>query len=486
MKEDVVLVNEKKVLRTINMSEFLFLCFWSIMLFTKGMGLYDGQLIYNVLFVGAFFFLGLKFLFTEHTLLEWMMIILLNFFAIIVYMHSKEKGVLIFMAVLTSMKNVSVKRLCGWGTLVWGMSMGGIIAYSLVNFEQVRNGIQHKTIIGYVCRYFMGYPHPNTLHISYLFLVALIVYVLGNRFNWKTVSILTCGNIFLFLYSFSLTGVIVAEILILLSYYVVLKKKLNKLEYGLIQIFYPLCLMISILIPITMKGRWTDFLNNLFNYRFELSKKYLVMDNITMFGVDVGNLTSTMRAIDNSFINCLLSYGTILFIAISIGYICLVFHYVKNKRNLELVICISIWLGGIIEPYLFNTSFKNITLIFLGNYLFEVTKSNKNVIWNKKIAVWQDKEIAIDIEFLNIIQNKIAELKKENNRNKIFVSIILGLIIALIYVMNYQIRDDILEVKSLGIIIFEYIRVFSTVCIIGGIGLYVLLILGYSLVKKKK
>jgi len=139
---------------TICLSELLFLAFWGIMLLVKGLGLYDGQVIYNVLFVAAFLCLIVKFMYTEHTYREWLFILFLNVLGLVVYLHSKEKGVLICTVLITSMKNVSLDRVAKSGLMIWMLSMGGRILFSLIQLDSVQIAIQNKSLIGYVCRYY--------------------------------------------------------------------------------------------------------------------------------------------------------------------------------------------------------------------------------------------------------------------------------------------------------------------------------------------
>ena len=88
----------------IRLSELLYLLFWGVMLFTKGIGLYDGQPLYKVFLVLAFLCIGAKMCITEYSYREWAVILFLLAWSVVVYRVSGEKGVLICMVTAAGMK----------------------------------------------------------------------------------------------------------------------------------------------------------------------------------------------------------------------------------------------------------------------------------------------------------------------------------------------------------------------------------------------
>ena len=117
---------------------------------------------------------------------------------------------------------------------------------SLIFIGNVETAVQTKNIFGAVLRYFMGYPHPNVLHISYLVLAAFVIYCVKDTYCWKHLLLLMWGNIFLFFYSYSFTGALIVMIYICLSYYVK-KKKISKIEYFLVKLVFPGCILVSVI-----------------------------------------------------------------------------------------------------------------------------------------------------------------------------------------------------------------------------------------------
>ena len=95
---------------TIKLSELLYLLYFGLMLFAKGIGLYDGQTVYKAFLLLAFACIAVKMCITEYTNREWIIILFLLGLAAVIYRVSGEKGILICMVTVVTMKQVSLKR----------------------------------------------------------------------------------------------------------------------------------------------------------------------------------------------------------------------------------------------------------------------------------------------------------------------------------------------------------------------------------------
>jgi len=279
----------------------------------------------------------------------------------------------------------------------------------------------------------------------------------------KVVLALLGGNIVLFLYSYSLTGFLISMVLIVLGFHAVKKTSFHSWEYGTVKLWYPICLLISLGVPMVMRGKFEEILNVLLNNRFMLSRKYLNVQNITLLGVEVGKISTTKQAIDNSFVHGLLSYGIILFLILSILYILMVFDFVNKKKNIELMVFVVCLMGGLTEPYLFNTSFKNITFVFLGYYLYTAKMLEKIPMLDGKWNLLKDKEYHLNFKLYDKGKAYFIRGQKAVSGKVIVITGILGAAVSVIYLQNYTFRDRILEVNSNGILVLECIRIFVTV-----------------------
>lgn len=468
MNNGKVIVREENQInsRTIRMSELLYLCFWGLMLFAKGIGLYDGQIVYKLFLVTAFLCIAVKMCITKYTYKEWAIILCLLILSTIVYLVSGEKGVLICMVTVCAMKNVSVKRAFGVGLVVWSVAMGGRFFISLINIGNVETAVQTKNITGAVLRYFMGYPHPNTLHISYLILTAFVIYCVKETYSLKHLIVLAVGNLFVFLYSYSYTGALVVMIYICLSYYVS-KRKISGMEYFLVKLFFPFCILFSIVFPLILKGEAFELADRIFNNRINFARYFLTVENMSLLGNNLAAITTNIITMDNSFVFALVIYGILVFILMCVGYLLLIPMYVKQKKNIELAMICCFLAAGITEPFLFNTSFKNLTLLFIGELLFQRMHNLSSD--QKKVSVFRNKDIDIALP-TEALQRVLESLRKPWNEHKkviLGIGIIIALFIGICTGIFYQYRPEVLEVQRDNLLVFERCRVVATTFVLG-------------------
>lgn len=480
-------VRKKNILNsiTIQLSEFLYLLFFGIMLFAKGIGLYDGQNSYKLFLILAFLCIVVKMCITEYTYREWGAVLVLLAASTIVYRVSGEKGVLICMVTVVAMKNVSLKRVFQVGVAVWAVAMAGRFFVSLIRIENVVTAVQTKNLTGAVLRYFMGYPHPNVLHISYLVLTAFVIYCVKKTYSFKHLLILAAGNLFVFLYSYSFTGALIVMIYICLSYYVC-RRKISKAEYFLVKLLFPLCILFSIVFPLVLKGKAFELADKIFNNRINFARHFLTLDNMSLVGNNLAAITTDIITMDNAFIFALVTYGVPIFLLICAGYIRTVSRYVKQKKNIELVMICCFLVAGITEPFLFNTSFKNLTLLFIGEQFFEVLSGKKPE--QKKIAIFKQKDKCIVIS-TSWIQKFIKEFKEIWDGHKKVIlraSVAAALLISILAGILYQPRPTVLEVARENLLVYERIRVMVTALFLGFAGAVIIISGGLKSVINRK
>ncbi len=143
----------------------------------------------------------------------------------------------------------------------------------------------------------------------------------------------------------------------------------------------PMLLILSFYIPLRLlEGKYTAFyqkLNFMLNTRLYLARQFLVPEYISLFGVDISRVVKSSMIMDNSYAWGLIHYGIVTFSVIMTGYFVLVGYDTWKQKTRELVIIICFLGAGWTEPLLFNTSFKNVTLIFLGAFLFRQKEGAK-------------------------------------------------------------------------------------------------------------
>lgn len=393
----------------ITTQEICYYLFFSLLFFAKGIGLYDGQGIFKIFLVAGVLCLGLKMLLTEYRVKELAMIALICLAGMLSYYNTREKGIILSLMIVIGLKNIPLKRLFRVALFVWSISFIPMVILTTLGVVSSPFRVHVRPLVGFVIRWGLGSAHPNVGHISYLIFAMLVVYVLDKKVSWKTCIFLFAGNCFVFLYTMSQTGLIMTTFYLVATMYLMYRKNPSRWEYGLVECVLPACILSSLVLPVILTGRVFDILNRLMNTRVMQSKRYLTEEEITLFGSRLG-LNNAINTMDNSYLFAFMTYGVVTFIILMAAYFLVIRQYIKKRRNKELAIIVTLLIAGLSEPFLFNTSFKNLSLWFLGGLIF-VPLEKENALWDKKVCVlgaW-DREIEIVPDKLVHIYRKVKK-----------------------------------------------------------------------------
>lgn len=402
----------------IKISELCFLVFWSLLLFGRAIGWYEGQVYYNVLLLVAISLWGVKMLLTDYSPVEFLTISLLLGFSFVIYLVSGEKGIILCALMVVGVKGVSLKRVFGLGTVVWGTTFFVKLIWNLANLNEVVFATQNKSFFHYVDRYFMGYSHPNVFHISYFMFCTLLICWLKEKVTNQILLLLHIGNLLVFVYSFSLTGF--GIVLIYLLGITVFNRDLKKWQYGIFKTVFPIVLVYSILLPLFLSGRAFALADKIFNNRIAFAKAYLKINYLKVFGNNLAAITDSINTMDNSFVFALIIYGVPMFILICVGYFCLIRNMCIEKKKIPLITTLCLLLGGVTEPYLFNMSTKNISLLFLGDYVFDYM--GRRFPGKKRLLLCS--KLNFDVKLPKIVINLEKCDKNANNKGKLILRLL--------------------------------------------------------------
>ncbi len=356
----------------ITVEEGLYYAFFSILLFAKGIGLYDGQFLFKCFLVAAVICWAGKMAASRYCMKEIIGIALFLGLGVITYLKSGEKGILLFAMMLTGMKNIPVKRAFRIGLWTWGVSFFLLTFSSLFHMQDMGYKVHDKLGLGYIFRYGLGYAHPNVLHVSYFIFAVFLVYTWGEKYDWKRFLWLLLGNALVFSYSISYTGVAVVTLYLLTALYAAKKKKLNLAVKAVCMLTYPGCCLLSLWGSVLLKNHEALFriINKIVNERLRLAQIFLVKENISIFGIKAADIITDSLTMDNAYVYLLITHGIAVFALVSAGYLYLIYVYSKENKAQELAVIVFICFMGIMEPYLFNTSFKNVIFLFLGELFY--------------------------------------------------------------------------------------------------------------------
>lgn len=366
--------NEKTYL-DIRTGEICYYLFWIIMSFAKGTGLYEGMWQYNLCLVLSMLFLGGKLLLTRYKLADLLWMMPLTVFGLWIYFHSGDQSALILAAMMIGLKGISLPRVFGIGAVVWGSCFCYMILRTFCGGDPGPVLAHEKLGLGPILRWSLGYTHPNVLHITYAILAAFLLYLWNlkpGRSQMKICMWLMAGNVYVFLYSVSFTGVLFMTFLLLLHLWLCGRRKIRRGEKALLQCCFPICILFSVAGPLLLdgEGELFQFLTHALNNRYSASKIYFREMGLSLWGTRV---ESHGFAIDCSYVEALLSYGGIFFLLIVIGYLLTIHSLIRREDWSGLSIVLSLLVAGVSEPFLFNASFKNITVLFVGQYLFSLS-----------------------------------------------------------------------------------------------------------------
>lgn len=358
----------------ITLAEACYFGFFILLSVTKGLGLYEGQKLFELLVFPALLLGMVKILITPYTKRQWVVQILLLLLTAVVFYNSRERGILFLAFTVLGMKNISVKRVFHVGLWVWSLCAVVLSIFSFFRLEHTVYRVHAKMGMGHIFRWSLGFSHPNILHITYLALCAFVLYELGEKYRFRHFLYMMAGNVLVFLYSISYTGFGIVTVLLVGCLYVRIRPRFCILEKMLANLVLPVCLVLSFVVPFYLYdrklARYVQKLNFMLNTRIWLAEQFLRSEYRSLFGADISKIVKSSMTLDNSYVWGYINYGLVMFTIIIAGYFALFFYDTHKQRTRELVILICFLGAGWTEPLLFNTSFKNVTLIFLGGFLF--------------------------------------------------------------------------------------------------------------------
>ena len=379
-------------LEKMRLDEILYYMFFGILFAAKGVGMSWGEKPFMLCMSAALLCFAVKMLLTKYSLREWIVMLCLIGLGIVIWNQSGEQAALFAFLVIIGMKNIPVKRLMKFCFAVWSAAFFFSAVLGILHIHDGVVVVHQKLGLGPVIRWSWGLTHPNVLHVSYLIWVMLFIYVcnLSGRRLWKASAMLFLGNIFVFLYSISYTGILIVTGYLVLNLYLDARKRLSFVEKGVLECILPFCVIFPIAGPFLTHGKVFDFFNDLLSTRFALVKMFFTDFKLSLFGTAARyENTVAHLTLDSSFAYMLMLYGFVAFVLFMAAYLFIIHRFIRREQKKELAIVLAICMAGITEQFLFNLSFKNLTFFFLGEFLFELlaSKKVKDSIWTQERAL---------------------------------------------------------------------------------------------------
>ncbi len=363
--------------------ELSYYLFFGIMVFAKGIGLDSGDRLYYWLGAAACLCVACKLVLTKYSRKQVAVMGLLCLLALAAWRNSGRMGIVLSVLAIIGMKDMDLKKLFRLGAVIYGVSFAftvlaagfGMISNPLAVHE--KGGIE-------VIRWGMGYSTGNVFHASYFILAVFLCYTWGKDYGVKKLVGLLAGNLLVFLFSLSYTGVAVTAFYLLLNLYAVRRRRLSGAERLLCQLPLPLCLLFSFGTPFLLGHPAVQRLDELLQARLTFSAYYLQNQPITLLGTRMKDIPNFWIIMDNGYVYCLMTFGVVTALLLFTGYGVLIGRYSglafrpggtygpgegDGERLQELAIIFSCLLYGIMEQFITN-AFMNLSLLFLAELLF--------------------------------------------------------------------------------------------------------------------
>lgn len=413
---------------TIRLSEICFYIFFCSLLFAKGIGLYDGQLWFKLFLIIALAGWGCKMILTEYTIREMVWCLTLVILGGVIYLNTHEKGALFCTLLISGMKGIKLRRTFKIGLVTWLLSFGSLFFLTAFHVIDSNFKVHDKLGLGRIIRWSLGYAHPNVLHISYLVLVCFVVYLIGNKFKFRWFLVLEAMNLYVFMYSLSSTGFIAVTLCLVLAFYWSLRKSFCKAEQILIQFCLPLCILLSLVAPVVLKEPVFSIVNKIVNNRLILSQWFLQNQPAQLLGVDTREIVTSLRTMDSSYVFAYITQGILFLVFMMAAYFVLIFKKSVKQDGVALCLILTCLVAGITEPFLFNTSFKNISLLFIGEMFFGGEPKGKVL----SLFGRYDREFLVKLPDMKKILNESLKHSYKDRKKLILVVIFVGVIAAVI------------------------------------------------------
>ncbi len=360
--------------KKISIAEIVYLAYFAVMFGARAAGLYESLMLYNIsLVLGAGLF-ALKIVVTKHTLFEYLIMLILIGMSLLVYYNTGEKGLLLYMTMILGMKGVSLARVEKWALTILGICFPTLVFLSVTGIIQdIAYSADGRAFFGSVMRRSLGYPYFNTMFTTYIVMVVLVMLCAGYQ-DRKTLILSSIFfeviGVYLYIYSCSNTGIIVLTFYLAVNFFFQLMRGIGKGLGVLLQLVYPLGMLISIGAPLLINGSMFSLFDKIFHNRFNYANYYLTNEPVTLFGVRFGPTPNSNYIIDSSFLYSFLQLGVIPCILLTAMMLIMISYMVRNNRRLELAVIVAFCLLGMSDPFFYNLYYKNLMMLFVGSLFY--------------------------------------------------------------------------------------------------------------------
>nr|WP_297767102.1 hypothetical protein [uncultured Butyrivibrio sp.] len=368
--------------------EGIYLLYFAVMIAVKAFGFYEGQMIFNLSLLFVFGLFAIKMLITKHTIKEYAVVAFFMLLAGIVYVKTGEKGLILYFCMMLGMKQVSVLKVVETGAIVSAIITLFKIFTGVFGLAEEIYYPQERAGIGLMFRHGLGYAHPNSLHMTVLSVMMLVMYYVSKSLMRKTntikliiISVLAfLFNLYIFQYSGSRTGLLAGTAYLIINLWFCLREKPGILEKIACYISFPGTCFIAIVMPFILpESVFRKIDTTIFTTRFSIAKYFWSNNSPALFGIRLNNPDEWMSTygLDMSQLYLFLQLGIVTFVVMACLTMWFIHYSLKNSHMAELAVLMGMLVMGIWEPHLYNLSFKNFVFVFMGAAIYTALAGNR-------------------------------------------------------------------------------------------------------------
>lgn len=477
---------ENKKDKQIRVSQICFFMFAAILFFAKGIGWVDGEPAFKVCMALSLIFWIAKMLLTDHAVNEFLGMTLLLAVTAVSYRMSGEKGILVSAMVITGVKGIDLRRQFKMYTWIWAACCltNIVLCFAGITIDLTSPRDKFGTRL-LSCN--LGFPNHSVFQMSYMAFAMMFVFAYYKQMNTKKYVYLFLGNVLCYMYSLATTGFLCCTAGLLFSYLFGLAEK-KDCGMGLIKIqsrlVLPVCLLFSLAAPFVTDPKVFGIFDSILNGRLNYSRYFMTSGNFTPFGCRIYEVMSKEYFfLDSSYVSALAQFGVITFIIVFGIYEWAIWKMGERHMTVELAITTAMIISGIAEPFLFNMSFKNISLFFVGEIFFAeggiIFAKNSNMLKGRHIMLLssKDRDVSMKCKLQSAISG-IASKEYENPISDRIVRFIVGCIAVVPFVISMSLGVRNFLTKFCSVLTFrgmgrlEGLRAFITWFLVGWAAVY--------------
>lgn len=324
----------------------------------------------------AFGLFCVKILCTYYTKQEWIAMILLGMLGAVSYLYTRDEYVLSVIVMIFAAKNTDMKKVCKWIFYFAMLFTIGTAILSLFGIGGLAVDVRDYGRGSEEARWCFGFGHANNIHGTIWYLVMLAVFLYFEKIKWQHYLVLTIGNIVLFYFTASRSGMIALQIVILAA--VVLKYFPKIADTVWIYIlcaveiigFVILSLVSAVISP--ERTPVISTLDNLLTGRLHLIRWYADMSKWRIFSSG-----GDASIIDDGWAAVFMSYGYVIGIVFILFHVYLLYRIWKEKDGVLLIMLATVVFYTFMEAsYTMNSAYLLCNFSYIVAMIF-VAKSKK-------------------------------------------------------------------------------------------------------------